>query len=121
VMSQPQSEKDIFLRASRDIDRVKRHGQRISTTLFNLLAYQMDGAPGRVAIVVGKRFGTAVRRNRAKRMFRALVRQLRQHLVPGVALLVFPKREALSQPPAELRRSWEASLARVHLLRKRSG
>lgn len=121
MMSQPQSEKAIFLRASRDIDRVKRHGRRISTTLFNLLAYKMDDAPTRVGIVVGKRFGTAVWRNRAKRVFRALVRQLHHDLVPGMALVVFPKREALSQPSAELRRSWETSLQRVHLLRKRSG
>jgi hypothetical protein len=49
------------------------------------------------------------------------VRQLHRELVPGLALLVFPKREALSQPSAELRRCWEASLERVHLLRQRSG
>jgi ribonuclease P protein component len=120
-MSKPRAEKDIFLRASRDIDRVKRRGRRISTTLFNLLAYKMDDAPSRVGIVVGKRFGNAVRRNRAKRVFRTLVRQLHRDLVPGLALLVFPKREALLQPSAELRRFWETSLQRVHLLRQRSG
>jgi len=121
VMSKPQGQKNIFLRASRDIETVKRHGRRISTTLFNLLAYKMDGAPSQVGIVVGKRFGNAVRRNRAKRVFRALVRQLHQDLVPGQALLVFPKREALLQPSQELKRVWETSLQRVHLLRPRSG
>jgi ribonuclease P protein component len=119
-MSKPQAEMDVFLRASQDIDRVKRHGRRISTGLFNLLAYKMDDAPSRVGIIVGKRFGNAVRRNRAKRVFRALVRQLHRELIPGLALLVFPKREALSQPSAELRRCWETSLERVHLLRQRS-
>jgi len=121
-MSKSRAEKDIFLRASSDINRVKRHGRRISTTLFNVLAYKMmDDAPSRVGVIVGKRFGNAVRRNRAKRVFRALVRRLHGNLVPGLALLVFPKREALLQPSAELTRFWETSLQRVHLLRQRSG
>ena len=59
----------IFLRSSRDIQIVKQHGRRISTGLFNLLAYKMDDAPSRVGIIVGKRFGNAVRRNRAKQSF----------------------------------------------------
>jgi len=124
VMSKPQRQQrkqDIFLRTSRDIETVKRHGRRISTTLFNLLVYKMDDAPSRVGIVVGKRFGNAVRRNRAKRVFRALVRKLHQDLIPGQALLVFPKREALLQPAEELKGMWEASLQRVHLLHPRSG
>lgn len=116
-----QGQKGIFLRASRDIETVKRHGRRISTALFNLLAYKMNDAPSRVGIVVGKRFGNAVRRNRAKRVFRELVRHLYPEMIPGQALLIFPKREALSQPNEELKRLWEACLQRTHLLRPRSG
>ena len=121
VMSKPLGRKGMFLRTSGDIETVKRHGRRISTSLFNLLAYKMDDAPSRVGIVVGKRFGNAVRRNRAKRVFRALVRQLHQDLIPGQALLIFPKREALLQPSEELKRMWELSLQRVRLLRPGSG
>ena len=110
----------MFLRASRDIEWVKRHGRRFSTNLFNILACTMDHSASRVGIVVGKRFGGAVRRNRAKRIFRELVRDLYQDLIPGQALLVFPKREALLQPFGELRRTWEASLRRYHLLRMRA-
>lgn len=120
-MSKQQGQTGIFLRTSRDIETVKRHGRRISTTLFNFLAYKMDDAPSRVGIVVGRRFGNAVRRNRAKRVFRALVRQLHHELVPGQALLVFPKREALLQPFEELKRMLEISLRRVHLLRPGAG
>ncbi len=119
-MSKPQRESSIFLRASRDIEIVKRHGRRISTALFNLLTYKLDDAPSRVGIIVGKRFGNAVRRNRAKRVFRALVRQRQQDLIPGQALLVFPKREALAQTHEDLTRMWETSLGRVHLIRPRA-
>jgi len=93
----------------------------MSTALFNLLAYRMGDAPSCVGIVVGKRFGDAVRRNRAKRVFRELVRQVHQDLVPGQDLLVFPKREAIAQPHVTLKQAWETSLQRAQLLRPRSG
>lgn len=121
VMSKLQKKPSIFLRTSRDIEMVKRHGRRMSTALFNLLAYRMGDAPSCVGIVVGRRFGDAVRRNRAKRVFRELVRQVHRDLVPGQALLVFPKREAMAQPHATLKQVWETSLHRGHLLRPRSG
>ncbi|ALA56722.1 ribonuclease P protein component [Nitrospira moscoviensis] len=109
----------IFLRASRDIELVKRHGRRWSTSFFNLLVYKMEGAPSRAGIVVGKRFGNAVRRNRAKRVFRELIRQSQPDLLPGQALLVFPKREALLQPFGEMKQVWEATLQRMRVVRSR--
>ena len=121
VMSKLQEKPSIFLRTSRDIETVKRHGRRMSTALFNLLAYRVGDEPSRVGIVVGKRFGDAVRRNRAKRVFRELVRQVHRDLVPGQALLVFPKREAITRPHTILKQVWETSLQRGHLLRPRSG
>ncbi|MBH0203752.1 MAG: ribonuclease P protein component [Nitrospira sp.] len=110
----------IFLRSSRDIQIVKQHGRRTSTGLFNLLAYKMDDAPSRVGIIVGKRFGNAVRRNRAKRVFRELVRQSYPDLVSGRGLLVFPKRDALLQSREGLVQAWRTSLERLHLLRARA-
>lgn len=110
----------IFLRSSRDIQIVKQHGRRVSTTLFNLLAYKMNDAPSRVGIIVGKRFGSAVRRNRAKRVFRELVRQLHSDLVPGRGVLVFPKRDALLQSHEGLFQAWRLSLERLHLLRPKA-
>lgn len=109
----------IFLRGNRDIQIVKHHGRRVSTALFNLLALKMDEAPSRVGIIVGKRFGNAVRRNRAKRVFRELVRQLHPDLLPGRGLLVFPKRDALLQSREGLVQAWRTSLERLHLLRPR--
>jgi len=109
----------MYLRASRDIEQVKRHGRRFSTPLFNLLAYHADEASSRVGIIVGKRFGNAVRRNRVKRIFRELVRQLYEDLVPGQALLIFPKREALMQSFEELKVQWGAVLQRAQLRRPR--
>jgi ribonuclease P protein component len=120
AMSKVGGQGSIFLRGSRDIETVKRHGRRLSTELFNLVAYRMDDAPTRIGIVVGKRFGNAVRRNRAKRVFRALVRDRHMDLVPGQAVVVFPKREALARPSEVLKRVWEMALERGKLIRTRS-
>jgi len=119
-MSQGGGDRALFLRASRDIEYVKQHGRRVSTALFNMLVCRAeDGCNSRVGIVVGKRFGIAVRRNRAKRLFRELTRQVRMDLVPDHALLVFPKREVLSLSFDELRTAWLSALRRQGVLRSR--
>ena len=108
----------VFLRSTRDIQTVKCHGRRLSTNLFNLLACTMGDTPTRVGIIVGKRFGNAVRRNRAKRVFRDLARQLHPDMVAGRGVLVFPKRDALLHSREELTQLWKTSLERMRLLRQ---
>jgi ribonuclease P protein component len=112
-----QKHDSIFLRSRRDIQAVKQHGRRLSTTLFNLLAYKMNDAPSRVGIVVGRRFGNAVRRNRAKRVFRELVRHSYTELVSGQGVLIFPKKDVLLSSQRELMQAWKTSLRRLQLLR----
>lgn len=114
-------DKPLFLRRSRDIDYVKQHGRRISTALFNLLVCRTGVEGGQVGIIVGRRFGNAVCRNRAKRIFRQLTRQIRGDLLSEPAVVVFPKRDALSQPFAALEVVWRSSLTRQHLLRTKEG
>lgn len=106
-----------FLRASRDIEYVKQHGRRVSSTLFNLLVCPFEADACRVGIIVGKRFGIAVRRNRAKRLFRELTRHVRKELNSGYAVLVFPKREALGVTYGELRDTWLGTLKRLGIVR----
>lgn len=115
-MSHATGDRSFFLRASRDIEYVKHHGRRLSTACFNLLVCRSEARTTRVGIVVGKRFGIAVRRNRAKRLFRELSRQVRGELAAEHALLVFPKREALTLPFEELKRLWWATLRRQGVL-----
>lgn len=89
----------------------------MSTALFNLLAYKMDDAPSRVGIVVGKRFGNAVRRNRAKRVFRELVRDSYSELALGRGVLIFPKKDVLLSSRKDLVQAWKTSLQHMRLLR----
>ena len=106
----------MFLRVSRDIEQVKRHGRRSSTQCFNLLASRTEGSVSQVGIVVGRRFGNAVRRNRSKRLFRELVRAIYPDLIPGYHLLIFPKRDALTISFGELKELWTTTLSKHRLL-----
>lgn len=126
LMVRPPGDRAFFLRNSAEIERVKKTGRRISTPLFNLLACPPTGPsspePGtlrdsRIGIVVGKRLGKAVLRNRAKRIFRELARLVRPRLVPGRDLLIFPRREALAVTHQELKGRWLSLLDREKLLR----
>ena len=116
-MSQGGGDRDLFLKRSRDIEYAKKHGSRVSTALFNLVICRTDVSGSRIGIVVGKRFGGAVSRNRVKRLFRELTRQLRGQLLPGYALVVFPKRDSIVQPFAVLKEVWLSALQRQRLLR----
>ncbi len=116
-MPQGGGDRDLFLKRSRDIEYAKQHGRRISTALFNVVICRTAVSGSRVGIVVGKRFGGAVSRNRVKRLFRELTRQLRGELLPGHALVVFPKRDSIVQPFAVLKEVWLSSLQRQRLLR----
>jgi ribonuclease P protein component len=102
----------LFLRRSAEIERVKRIGRRFQTPFFNLVscAAARDEEPCRIGIVIGKRLGLAVTRNRTKRRFRELSRQTRTQLVPGRQVIVFPKRESLCASFRQLRDTWLAAL-----------
>jgi ribonuclease P protein component len=116
-MTRPSEDRSFFLKKSGDIERVKQTGRRLPTPLFNLVSCRSDLPHARVGVIVGKRFGGAVVRNRAKRLFRELARQVRGRLAPGKDLLVFPRPSALNATPAALRAAWLAALERQELVR----
>jgi ribonuclease P protein component len=110
-----------FLRNRADIERVKKSGRRFQTPLFHLVSSESIMPQARVGIVVGKRFGTAVARNRVKRIFRELARQVRPELEKGHDLLIFPRRKALGVPHRLLRENWTAALRHEGVLTSGSG
>jgi len=61
-----------------------------------------DDAPARVAYAVGRRFGNAVVRNRARRRMRAAVDQNRTGLRAGAAYLFSAGRSVVTMPFDEL-------------------
>jgi ribonuclease P protein component len=107
------------LRRAADLARVRQHGRRWRHPLVTLIVYQNPGAEAmgnlandaesyngppasRFAVVAGREVGPAVRRNRAKRRLRAIVRGRLEDIRPGWDCLL------IARPPVV-----EASFAEV--------
>lgn len=115
-MARPPGDRRFFLRKSVEIEHVKKVGRRVQCPLFNLVYCPSSSPYTRIGIVVGKRFGRAVARNRVKRVFRELARQLKRELVAGRDLVVFPRREALRVGHSILRQAWLSALRQEGLV-----
>ncbi len=107
---------DFFFKKGFDFERVKRRGQRMQTPHFTLVFIERPHASTRMGIIVGRRFGKAVLRNRAKRVFRELARTTRIEFLGGKEFLIFPKRKALQSRHCTLREAWRVALAEAGLL-----
>ncbi|RMH37204.1 MAG: ribonuclease P protein component [Nitrospirae bacterium] len=106
----------VRLHTSDDIEQVKRQGKQIKTEWFNLVFRENSQDCIRVAVIVGRRFGRAVVRNRTKRRFRELARMSVPVMTASVDLLVFPKRAVITQRSQTIRAHWNRSLRKAGLL-----
>ena len=79
------------LRARSDFERVRREGRAWSHRLLVLVACRNELGVTRVGVAAGKKLGSAVVRNRAKRLMREAVHQLAQHIEPGWDLLLIAR------------------------------
>ena len=70
----------------------------------------------RLGVAASRKLGVAVHRNRAKRLFRELARQVRRQLTPGRDLLVFPRHGALAATHQALRDAWLTALRQQALV-----
>ncbi len=99
--------------------RVYREGSRFSTALLILHARPNSGIGVRLGLVVGRRFGRAVERNRLRRRLREVVRAYRQDIVRGVDLVVVPRKAAAQATHGDLREAVWSALEGVGLLHDR--
>ena len=80
---------------SRHFNRVFKKGRRIKFPEFTIVAAP-NGLPfSRMGIGVGRRFGNAVKRNRAKRLCRELFRLNKYQLPKGIDIVFIPHQEIL--------------------------
>ena len=97
------------LRKKRDFDRVRRGGSRVATDAFVI---SIADAPGkRLGIVVGGNVGTAVVRNRLKRVVREYFRVCRDRF-PWGDCVVIARPKAARLKNAEMREQLERALAK---------
>lgn len=88
------------IRTRGDFERIYESGTRVSGRLMTLFVRDNGGSIPRLGIAATRKLGSAVVRNRAKR----LVREVFRHNKPagGVDLVVIPRREMLDAPYTSL-------------------
>lgn len=91
--------------------RAQRLGRRVGTPHFTLLVAPQPGSRAelnapRIGLVVGRKVGNAVRRNRIKRLCRECFRLWPDMLPPGVDLVVIARAHAHELNLASLRTEW---------------
>jgi ribonuclease P protein component len=97
----------------------QRDGRRIGTRHFTLLvAAQAVPGPARLGLVVARKIGNAVRRNRVKRLCRECFRTLPNLVPPGIDLVVIARPGAEGLKLDDVRAEW---LSVERLVRKRAG
>ncbi|MBI3943458.1 MAG: ribonuclease P protein component [Chloroflexi bacterium] len=103
------------LRGSEDFQRVRQQGRSWSHTLLVLSMKDANGLPySRFGIVTNKRTGSAVVRNRVKRLIRHALRRRLDTIVPGYDLVIIAR-----GPVAKA--SWDQVDSAVEQLLKRAG
>ena len=109
------------LRRRSDFQRLHARGQRKGDTLLQVRVLPTPPqvsrtAPIRLGILVSKKYGSAVERNRFKRLVRAALREIVDELQPGWDILVLP-RAAHDAKSTEIREALRELLAALGVMR----
>ncbi len=79
------------LRGRNDFERVRRSGRSWSNRLLVLAAFRNELDITRIGFAAGKRIGSAVARNRAKRLMREAAAAAYPHIAPGWDLVLIAR------------------------------
>lgn len=95
------------VRKRRDFEEVQEKGRRVTTPHFVLLLYARgDSAGARLGIVASRKIGTAVVRNRAKRLVREAFRATRDLWTPGIDVVVIARRPLFKLKLDDIAAEW---------------
>ncbi len=96
-----------------DFSRTFKAGKRIRTPGFTIVFAPNGLDYSRIGISVGRRFGRAVQRNRAKRIFRELFRLNKDQLPKGLDYIFMPGPKLRELGWTELQRELRAAAGRI--------
>jgi ribonuclease P protein component len=97
--------RDRRIRKRAEFQRVQSIGRRVTTPHFVLLVARGEG-PSRLGLVVTKKIGNAVQRNRVKRLCRACFRTWKDLVPAGVDLVVIAREGAFELKQKDVRDEW---------------
>ena len=98
------------IRRRPEFERIYKEGARIHGRFMTLFVLPNGGTAPRFGVAATRKLGSAVERNRAKRLAREMFR--RHKLAAGLDIVVVPRREMLDAPFATLEADYHAVLER---------
>jgi len=104
------------LTRSQDFKRVRQSGKSYAHPLVVLVAQANAEMKVRVGIAAGRTVGSAVKRNRAKRLLREALRPLIPSLVSGWDLILIARPALVSSSSTDARRALLSILRRAQLI-----
>ena len=104
------------LTRSEDFKRVRQSGKSYAHSLMVLVAQSSEVKHVRVGVAAGKTTGTAVHRNRAKRLLREAMRPLIPSLASGWDLILIARRPLATASLTETRDALMNLLERAKIL-----
>jgi ribonuclease P protein component len=106
-----------FLKKKHEYDGVKATGSVVRNPFFTFIYSQVpqEECP-RVGVVVGRRVGKAVTRNRLKRITRELVRASHSNMAFGHHCIAYPKVKILRTKFQDVERAWTQTLRQIGMI-----
>jgi ribonuclease P protein component len=98
------------IRRRPEFERIYREGARIHGRFMTLFVLPNGGTAPRFGVAATRKLGSAVERNRAKRLAREMFR--RHKIAAGLDIVVVPRREMLDAPFPILEADYHAVLGR---------
>ena len=104
------------LTRSEDFQRVRRYGKSFAHPLLVLVIQANEGTGLRVGVAASRSVGTAVKRNRAKRLLRAAIRSLLPKLAPGWDVILIARPALVFSTLSETSDALQKVLRRAKLI-----
>lgn len=92
-----------------------QNGIKVDTKSFRVIYRKNHLSLSRFSVVVGRRFGKAVQRNKAKRLARTLFDQSNKTMYQACDMLFFPNKNFLTESKILLIRDFDLVIEKVNL------
>jgi ribonuclease P protein component len=106
------------LKQSTDFKRVRRSGKSYAHPFIVLIVLPADGERSLFGVTAGKTVGSAVQRNRTKRLIREAIRPLLPHVKPGWKVVLIARKPIATAQLTDIQAILQELFTRAHLLNK---